>query len=73
MVFSGTEVVSGGKGHGGDVTGNDPMMVRSVTGSGIERDNTKGTQGNTEMGTGEEVEDATLRGPNGELKNTAPT
>jgi len=53
------EAVSGGKGHGGDVTGNDPMMVGAVTGADIEGGNTKGTRGNAEMGTGEEVEDVT--------------
>ena len=67
MVFSGTEAVSGGKGHGGDITGNDPMRIRYVTGAGIERDNTRGTRGNTDTGTGEEVEDVTLRGPDGVL------
>jgi len=50
------------------------MMIRSVTGAGIERDDTRGTQGDAEMGTGEEIEDVTSRGPDGVLvgcKDTA--
>ena len=76
MVFSGTEAASGGKGHGGDVTGTDTMMFGSVTGAGSEGDNTEGTRDDAEMGTGEKDEDATSRGPDRELvrcKATAPT
>ena len=67
MVFSGADAVSGDKGHGGDITGNDPRVIGSVTGAGIEMDDTRVTWGNTEVGTGEEIQDATLRRPDGVL------
>ena len=63
MVFSGAEAVSGDKGHGGDVTGGDPMAIRSVTSTGVERDDTRVTRDDSEVVTGEEVEDVTSKRP----------
>jgi len=63
MVFSGEEAASCGMGHKGDVTGGDPDAIRSVTGADFDKDDTGDTQGNVEAGTGEEIEDAILRGP----------
>ena len=76
MVVSGVEAVSGDKGHRGEITGGDPMVIGFVTDAGIERDNTRVTQGDAEAGTGEEIEDATLRRPDRVLvgcKDMAPT
>jgi len=40
MVLNGEEVVSGGMGHKGEITGGDPNAIRLVTGVGVERDYT---------------------------------
>ena len=37
--------------HKGDITGDDPDAIGSVTGADIERDKTGVTQGNVEVGT----------------------
>jgi len=76
VVLSGAEAVSGDKGHGGDIKGENPMVIGFVTGAGIERDDTRVTQGNAEVGTGEEIEDVTSRRPDGGLircEDMAPT
>ena len=54
-------MVSGGKGHGGDVTGTDTMMVGSVTSADSKGDDTKGTCDDEEMETGDKDEDAGLK------------
>ena len=40
MVFSGKEAASRGTGHKGDVTGDNPDAIKSVTGADIEEDDT---------------------------------
>jgi len=57
-------MASGGMGHKGDVTGVDPDVIGSVTGADVERDNIGVTRGDVEVGTWEEIEDVTCRGPN---------
>jgi len=45
MVFSGEEVAPRGTGHNGNVTGDNPDVIRSVTGTDIEGDDTGATKG----------------------------
>src|SRR5882724_1021036 len=76
MVFNGMEVVSGGKGHGGDITEVDPYGIGLDTGTDGKGDGTGVTQAEAEAGTVEELGDVTLRGLDGELigcKDIAPT
>ena len=62
--FSRTEAGSGDKGHGGNVTGGDPMAIRSVTGASIKRDDTRVARGNLSViGTSTDIDN--VRGDTG--------
>ena len=49
MVFSGTEEACRDNGHGGDITGDDPSVIRTSTDIDDVRGDTGATKGESEM------------------------
>ena len=67
MVFSEVAEGSVGNGHKGEVTGGDLSVTGTSTDVYNVRDDTGDTLGKTAIGTRDETEDATPRGPDGVL------
>ena len=67
MVFSEVEEGSEGNGHKQDVNGGNLSVIGTSTDIDNVRGDTGATLGETENGTQEETEDATLRGTDGVL------